>query len=183
MKIVSNNKGFTLMELMIVVAIIGIMTTIAIPSYRKMMPHLRLRGALMDVSDVLQLARMKSIAKNTPYIVKFDYADNSFVMGTFTGGVFVQEQSSVPLGWIGIDLLAQGSSALIHELKAGGVSGNVIFNPDGTASVDNLSDLRGQGAIYLRNNPINNHEEYRIVVTEVTGKINIQHLEGITWVD
>jgi len=186
MKNILNKKGFTLLELMIVVAIIGIMTAIAIPNYLKVLPHIRLKGAVMDVSDVLQMARMKAVAKNTTYMVRFHYAPtNTFEMGKWDSvtGTFTQEQDSSPLGWIKIDLLGQGSSATLPELNDSGTPGTVIFKSDGSASVDNAGDMGGKGAVYLRNNPVNNNEEFRVVVTEITGKVNVQHLEGISWVD
>ena len=44
-----NNKGFTLIELMIVVAIVGILAAIALPSYDRYVKKSRARGASADL--------------------------------------------------------------------------------------------------------------------------------------
>lgn len=66
-----DNKGFTLAELMVVVAIAGVMATIAIPSYISYLPHLRLNAATRDLISDLRLARQLAVSKNATYTVDF----------------------------------------------------------------------------------------------------------------
>jgi type IV fimbrial biogenesis protein FimT len=57
-----RESGFTLVEVMIVVAVFGIMAAIAIPSFMKLLPGMRLNGATREVMGALMKARMKPIS-------------------------------------------------------------------------------------------------------------------------
>ncbi len=54
-------KGFTLVELMVVVAVIAILAVMAAPSYRDMIDRFRVRSAADDVLSVLSNARAGAV--------------------------------------------------------------------------------------------------------------------------
>jgi prepilin-type N-terminal cleavage/methylation domain-containing protein len=59
--------GFTLAELVIVVAIICILAAIAVPNMLNMVHTAKLRGAGSDFSGVLQLGRIRAVQDNRYY--------------------------------------------------------------------------------------------------------------------
>jgi len=64
-------SGFTLTELIIVMAILGALTAIAIPNFISMMPKYRLNGTARQVMGDLMAARMKAVSLNKKVKVFF----------------------------------------------------------------------------------------------------------------
>jgi type IV fimbrial biogenesis protein FimT len=62
-------KGFTLVELMITLVILGIVTTIAVPSYRDFTLNQRVKTATQDLYMTLMLARSEAIKRNGSVII------------------------------------------------------------------------------------------------------------------
>jgi type IV fimbrial biogenesis protein FimT len=56
-----KNAGFTLLELMMVVAIMGVLAGIAIPSYQDMLERNRLKEAVEGLKSDMQFARTEAI--------------------------------------------------------------------------------------------------------------------------
>jgi type IV pilus assembly protein PilA len=65
-KLVSNNAGFTLVELMVVVAIIGILAAIALPNYQKYQAKARQSEAKIALSSIYT-AEKSFTAENSTY--------------------------------------------------------------------------------------------------------------------
>ncbi|HET58672.1 MAG TPA: type II secretion system protein GspH [Deltaproteobacteria bacterium] len=68
--------GFTLVELMIVVALMGIMAAIAAPGFRDYMAQNRLNGAARLVMTDLMYARSQAATENANFTV--DFSGNSY---------------------------------------------------------------------------------------------------------
>ncbi|WP_372966287.1 type IV pilin protein [Marinobacter sp.] len=64
---VSRNRGFTLIELMIVVAIIGIISAIAYPSYRENVMATHRANAQADLMELSQWMERKYLQQNYDY--------------------------------------------------------------------------------------------------------------------
>lgn len=71
-------RGFTLIEAMTVIAVLGIVAAIAAPSFRSFLAASRLRGAANEAYADLQYARMETVQRNRAMSVTFS-ADGYFV--------------------------------------------------------------------------------------------------------
>jgi len=66
-----QERGFTLVELMIVIAIIAILAAIAAPNYQNFMAQRRLNGAARQIMSDLMHARMQAVSQNIKVAVGF----------------------------------------------------------------------------------------------------------------
>jgi type IV fimbrial biogenesis protein FimT len=105
-----HESGFTLIELMIVVAIIGIASALAIPNYMAWKTQHDLREAVSEFSSDLNLSRVVAMNRNRQATVTIQ------VLGS---------------GHIGIDAIAGGAPIFSTQT----LNGNVTGLPGGTTNV------------------------------------------------
>jgi len=66
-----RHTGFTLLEVLVVLSVLGIFAAIAVPNFLYMMPKIRLNGASWQVMEDLMAARMQAVTQNNYFKVFF----------------------------------------------------------------------------------------------------------------
>lgn len=68
----NTQKGFSLIELLVVIGIVAVITSMAIPAFDNMIQRNRLKAALQSVQDDLQLTRTQAIkqSRNVVFSIK-----------------------------------------------------------------------------------------------------------------
>ena len=144
-----KNSGFTLMELMIVIAIIAIMAGIAIPNFLGWLPEKRLAAGAQDILQGLQKSRSKAIMTNRRVVVDFDTAANSFTAfvdenadGALDAGELTIADRTMPAG---INL----TTNLVGAVTAVTFDNQGIPTTSGTMTVQNSSGNDQDIRLYL----------------------------------
>jgi len=70
MRMWHRNSGFTLIELMIVVVLLAIIATIAVPSFQGLIESNRLKSTTNNVLGILNYARSEAVRRGEPVAVK-----------------------------------------------------------------------------------------------------------------
>ena len=150
-----NSRGFTVTELLTVVAIISIVSSIAFPTLMSQVPKFRLNGTVREIAQKMYLARLKSVRNNKEIrmvITNNAYpVQDSYHLEKNSGGwSVVSEEVKLP------------KDVNIHDVTF--PLSRCEFNPDGTSS---------SGGIYFK---IRDEGDtlYRITTTAAVGKINVR---------
>ncbi len=81
-----KNYGFTLIELMVVIAVLSIFLTVGIPSFTQAIKNNRLSAASNDLVSLLQFARSESVRRGENIVVT---ANNGTGANEWGGGAVV----------------------------------------------------------------------------------------------
>jgi len=79
-KMIINKRGFSLTELMVVVAVIGIMGLVAVPSLVTALPGYRLKGAAKDLCSNMRKARSLAVKQNRNVSIVFHVDNNTYTI-------------------------------------------------------------------------------------------------------
>jgi type IV fimbrial biogenesis protein FimT len=168
-----SKSGFSLMELMVVISIIGVILSIAFPYISASLPDYRLRSAARDIVSLMMETKLKAVKENANTAISFDFVNDTYTAwidnGTGGGagnfiyeplqGESIFEQAALPNG---IDLYQDASSNIANPFA---------YNNRGFPA----SNI---GSIFLQNIKSN----YRKIIVNLSGNIRVaKSSDGTTW--
>lgn len=167
----NKNFGFTLLELMVAIAIIAIVAAMALPSYLSYLPVKRVNGAVRQLFTEMNIAKMKAVSENNNFIIKFNSSDNSYSIydddgndGADTGDLIktVNIQANYP----GIVYGGNGSANITFS------GGKVTFKPTGLSNI---------GTVYLMPDGDTDVTRKRKITVNSVGRIKLYKYTGSDW--
>ena len=91
-----KRDGYTLVELITVVVIIGLLTLASLPAFNNMRKGARLKASARRVTSALRYARRLAITMNSIYSVVFNQTNNTFgVINGFSGSDTIEKRFSL----------------------------------------------------------------------------------------
>ena len=145
---IAARRGFTLIELVVVLAIMALVFIIAAPHIGFVLPRTELRSGAREVAAALREARSRAILSNTDVVFSIDVEGRRY---SISG-----DKNAHPLSR-NVDLLLYTA----QQERLGQASGNIRFFPDGTSTGGHVV-LSGDNA------------SYKVTVDWLTGRVEIQ---------
>jgi len=80
-----SERGLSLSELLVVVAILGLIALVSVPALLQMMPQYRIRSAASELASGMRFVRQKAMTTRVPWKVQFDDSGERYAYARFTG--------------------------------------------------------------------------------------------------
>ncbi len=173
-RILTYRRGFSLVEQMVVVAVIGIIAAVSVPNLVTGLPKYRVRSAAVDLISKMRVSRFKAIKeKRTVRMLFYDDAGIYSVDGEAypRSGSFAEHYGSgVGYGFGSATKSAAGGGGSLpsRPITFWGNPKYLAFNSRG---------LSNPGSVYLCNNK---GDAYCIVVNSA-GRLRLRHWTGGGW--
>ena len=187
----STSCGFTMVELLIAVAIFFVLISLAIPSFRSLTAKNRLKTACNELVSTLQTARTEAIRRGIRVTVckgapSSNSCDNN---GAWVSGwiVFVD---ATPGSSPGIedasDIILRGGGNYSSDLVIVGNGGSngpatyVSYTPDGFPKQLGGGFYAGTLRVCSKSNALSNNERAFDLVINAVGRVNITAATGVS---
>lgn len=165
MKHLRRGSGFTLVEVLAVMAILAIGCSVAVFSSNSLIPNLRLKAAVSNLKSDMHTARLTAVRQNTFVVSEFSTDGSRYRIYIDDGGG--ENSQANNYSWDAGEKIVK--SVRLHprinikRAQFGSVKGKFAFNSRG--SVDGLA-----GGIYLHNTV----KTWRGVTISRIGKITVK---------
>ena len=182
--------GFTVAEILITVGILGILSTIAIPTYNAWLPKSRVNGAARELFAEFQLAKMRAISENNDYVITFDTGNNTYSIyddddnDFATAGVesaelvktidIVNRHSDIGYGYVAGN--SPSCSPITKAVTFTGTPPRITFSPTGLANKN--------GSVYFMptaDSSNSRKDRQRVITVLRTGRVRLYKHTGSTW--
>jgi prepilin-type N-terminal cleavage/methylation domain-containing protein len=182
-----NRSGFTIIELIITLMVMGILAGISYPIITSWLPREKLKSAARDLVSDLQTAKSLAVEKNTTYTLLFDdsstpgkyfcfhdaNSNSAFDSATETK-IFETDFNSDENKKYNIDF---GTGNAVNDWNGNAIASSIALT-DKVIVFDQKGLADRSGSVFLKNK--NNDICYSVSITGV-GSLKIREFNGSSW--
>jgi type II secretion system protein H len=130
MRTPSREAGFSIVELMVVLLILGITLAASLPAFNRYLASSTLQNASEEFAGRLKLARQTAVAQGVPQIVSWNTASQTYSIITDSNGDGVAQAGEPVLGPFDLP----NGITLANDTVDPFAGTQLTFNPNGSAS-------------------------------------------------
>lgn len=111
-----NRRGFSLIELMVVIALAALLLLIGLPSFTTMLSNLRVRSVADSVLEGLQVARIEALKRNQNVIFRLDSSTGGGWSVVLADNTVIQSKSAAAGATVDVALSPSGTQVVFNNL-------------------------------------------------------------------
>ena len=166
-------SGFTLVEILVLIAVLGIIGAIAVPNFIGLTPRMRIKSAARNIVSDMQMAKTKALRDGLTWTIQFDTSNNQYSVLDGSGSTFktvnLSDYSGITLG--------NDYGERPDEPNPGSTDGvtfaddKIPFNSDGTSV---------SGTVYIKNS---DSDTFAVGCLSAAGRVKTWYNYGSGWED
>ena len=142
----SCNRGFTLLELLVVLTILAILGAVAIPVWSVLLPTFALNGASRQIQSEFHRIKRQAASENVTFRLVFSDTGDNYTVERVVGTTITQQgtkplpeqidvRNSITLGFTPRGTATPGTGGTVKLCNSNGRGTNIVVNSTGRVRI------------------------------------------------
>ena len=146
-----TSAGFTLLEMLVVLVILGLVAALALPTLRRPPDNVRLEAAARTLASALRFSRVQAISRNDDVVVTM-HADRRILESSTGSAIQLDQEISVEMIFAAPERRGRAAGAIRFFADGTSSGGDIVLTLDRRQARISVNWLTGEARLDLAGN-------------------------------